>query len=522
MRRHTASIWMGTTAVFLLGACVAAESDRPFLGDDGRTGGTGGQTGASGTSSTASTGAGGSVPTACIPSESDASVDASCGVFVSSSLGDDVAGDGSKGAPFASLAVAIEHAMSADKPVYACAEKLTGAVAITAPVAIYGGLDCADGWAYVGSATKTTLTAAVDEVPLRLTAEASGTSLYDLTVQAADAVEAGGSSIAMIADGVTGMLLVRCDVVAGLGAAGLPGAAFPDSAPAAPNGKAGGDACSADLVVGGGSTQNACGASLGSIGGAGGAADQFSAAAGVAGQPVLVDNGGLGQGAASPCGAGTAGLDGATGAAGPGATGPGKLTATGYIGVAGGNGSLGELAQGGGGGGGSNGNLGPHHCSTAGLTGGASGGGGGAGGCGGSGGLGGMPGGSSIAIVSLGASLIFEHVTLRSADAGSGGAGGPGQQGGSGGLGGAGGLVPEVSPALTVSPGCNGGQGGKGGAGGQGGGGTGGHSLAIAFTGTAPNAEGATMTIGKAGVGGDGADVAGAGTPGTATPTLAF
>ena len=58
------------------------------------------------------------------------------------------------------LAAAIKQAKNGFRRVYACAELFNEALEIADDVTVYGGLDCANGWAYVGDKTKTALTAA--------------------------------------------------------------------------------------------------------------------------------------------------------------------------------------------------------------------------------------------------------------------------------------------------------------------------------------------------------------------------
>src|SRR5207249_3294062 len=108
------------------------------------------------TSGTGGGGAGGSgsgANPACIPNGNDTPVADDCGVFASSSRGDD-ANVGSKDKPFKTLSKAIASAPG--KNVYACAEPFGEAVTLDAKTTLYGGLDCAKEWAYVGGTKKTT------------------------------------------------------------------------------------------------------------------------------------------------------------------------------------------------------------------------------------------------------------------------------------------------------------------------------------------------------------------------------
>jgi hypothetical protein len=460
-------------------------------------------------------GSDGGTPAGCIPSENDQAVADTCGVFVSIS-GDDGA-HGTQKEPVKSLAKAIELAVAAGKPIYACAEEFDTAVQVPDGVTIFGGLDCADGWAYVGEKTKTTIAGGPDEIALVLLGGKETTRLEDMRVVAADATVAGGSSIAALADGAT-VELARCELAAGAGMAGENGETPSEPVgPADPNdpaikGAAGAAACmgtGSGNPGGFGAVNALCNTSVGGDGGKG--LESFGDVGGN-GQPLPSPNpnnkglGGAGD-TGSGCEPGVQGANGATGVAGTGAMELGTIGASGYAGPIGGDGSPGSLAQGGGGGGGAKGKL---NCN------GASGGGGGAGGCAGGGGTGGKAGGSSIALISLDANLTYKDVVLRTAAGGKGGDGGDGQAGGAGGAGGPGGLGMNTLNA------CRGGDGGQGGFGGKGCGGRGGHSLGIAYTGAEPLTDGATADLGAPGLGGVGADVAGQGADGVRATTQKF
>jgi hypothetical protein len=437
-------------------------------------------------------------------------------VFVSKS-GDDDSGDGSKAAPFKSLAAAVEEAAGKGVPVYACAEELVGSVTLASGIAIYGGLDCANGWTYVGATKKSVLVGDADEVALTIRKNAGGAEVVDFRIRAADATKEGGSSIAVLVDGVTAEL-VRCDLLAGIGAKGTDGAPGDPNGMAAASGasgNAGKDACS-DLdgtpgpdttVAGGAQVTNDCAGET-SIGGGGGDGNVPNGSDGSAGQMGSAGKAGTGEPSMGmwDCllGDGQNGSSGEVGMSGAGALGPGTISASGYTGTSGGTGTSGKAGQGGGGGGGAKGGM---ICPPGSMAGsGASGGSGGAGGCGGLPGQGGGPGGASIALVSLNASVTLTDCTLSSSKGGDGGTGGDLQPGGAGGLSGIGGQGVGGS-----NPACEGGNGGKGGNGGPGGGGLGGPSLGIAFKGDPPKKQGETTVIpGMPSAGGPGgsADVA--------------
>ena len=447
-------------------------------------------------------GGAGGTPVGCVPSENAGPVGDECGVFVSSSMGDDING-GTKEKPFKTIGAALTAANG--KPVYACADAFTEAVVVTAPVDLYGGLDCSNGWAYVGAAAKTTLTAAADAVPLVVQAGASGSRVEDFAVIAVDAVTPGGSSIAMIAqDGATAELL-RCELRAG---AGAPGAAGTTPMAVGPNG----EGQNGENGTPGTVSNPVCTSTVAIVGGDGGllTCDRVDVSGGPGGNgtkgnaggdandgqpqpgPMPLDGqGGKGQNAADQCDSGEDGAQGMFGTSGPGATGIGNITADGYTAANATPGlSAGTPGQGGGGGGGAK------ACDMMNMFAGPSGGGGGSGGCGGAPGLGGGAGGSSIGLLSHQAAVTLTSVSIVTALGGTGGLGGNGQPGGGGGQPGTGGAAGA----------CTGGQGGSGGRGGSGGGGLGGHSIGIASKGTAPVQNDVTIVQGAHGPGGLGGD----------------
>lgn len=476
-----------------------------------------------------SSGTGDDAPIACVPSESESAVADACGVFVAAS-GDD-ASAGAKEAPMKTLAAALALAeQNETRRVYACAEVFEEVVEVARTVTIYGGLDCANGWGWVGREKKTTLTAGAGDIPLvmrrggaEVTVHVEDVHVQARGIEAKDVALAGVSSIAAVADEVS-VELVRCVLEAGDAAAGAEGAPYETSAMGGAMGNSGIAACSAAIVVPGASPKNDCGTpedpSDDSSGGPGGIGQEDPGGPGGKGSPGATPNGGTGEEGTMLCTEGAAGADGAAGTPGGGARGLGEISASGYTGVAGSNGTKGGTAQGGGGGGGAKGGAGTGKCASAESAGGASGGSGGAGGCGGAGGRGGGAGGSSIALISLNATLSFEDVTLKTGRGGAGGKGGAGQDGGDGGEGGPGGKKPEGATGLNDA--CAGGRGGKGGAGGPGGGGHGGHAIGIAYKGAAPSMEGATIEVGEAGAGGPGANAEGEGEAGVKAEVQAF
>ncbi len=229
----------------------AAGNDGGGSGGSAGTSGTGGTSGSAGTGgsggsagtdggagSSGSAGAAGSDAATCdptkAPSEDACVVADQYGVFVSPT-GDDVSGDGSMTAPYATLAKALTEAKSAGKRVYACADggDFTESVAIDASLdglEVFGGLRCSD-WAY-SSALKTK-DAAPDATAWTVTGLSAGLRVEDFEIDAADAAASGESSIAMSVASSTGVTLARVALHAGKGADGddgAPGTAGADGA----------------------------------------------------------------------------------------------------------------------------------------------------------------------------------------------------------------------------------------------------------------------------------------------------
>jgi len=472
----------------------------------------------SGSSSTTSSGTAGGTPAGCVPADEAAPVEDKCGVFVSSSLGDDATADGSKAKPYATITAAL----SAGSRLYLCAEEFEEQVVLPAGSTLYGALDCTSDWSY-SDQTKSQLTAAADTIPLKLSSGSGTTEAYDLKVTAKDATSPGSSSIAVLVEGATANF-ERCELMAGKGGDGADGMKPDGTGMVGTVGEPGKIGCtSSSLVEGGVGMLVTCGDGSTSTGGAGGDSktnqNGGSGNEGISSPPVSMPAGagGLGQKGTkqSPvvCETGKPGGAGDPGAPGAGGTGLGTLSSSGYSGSNGEAGqSTGTPGQGGGGGGASKGQI---ACSTPSHAG-HSGGSGGTGGCGGSAGPGGTAAGSSIALASVSATVTVANSTLSASDGASGGKGASGQDGGAGKAGGI---------ALDGNA-CAGGLGGTGGPGGPGGGGLGGHSLGIAYTGTAPTEDAVTITFAAAGAGGiggtSGSVEGGKGDDGKASERLSF
>ncbi|KYG02171.1 hypothetical protein BE21_55260 [Sorangium cellulosum] len=454
------------------------------------------------------------MPSGCVPNEIDGAVDDACGVFVAST-GDD-GNAGTRDEPVATLAEALRRA--ADKKgtsAYACAETFEEAVEFPAGTKLFGGLDCANGWRWIGDTAKTVVAPGEEAIALKVMQGEATVRIEDVSVHAADARTPGASSIAVLVDGAEAEL-VRCELIAGNGAVGAEGEDAPSEVPAqASPGNAGTDACSDldtsgapdETLPGGAQVESVCGGDALSIGGEGGDGRVNNGGDGATSQSIAeTARGGVGETVAGtwdcagdePNGRGDDGVSGAAGQAGPAASGLGTLSSSGYAGVSGEAGKAGQPGQGGGGGGGAKG--GAAICPGGVRGAGASGGSGGAGGCGGLPGQGGGAGGASIALASVAGKVTLKDCVLKAGNGGKGGVGGDLQPGGAGGVGGVGGMGVGISKNA-----CDGGKGGQGGPGGPGGGGLGGPSLAIAYRGETVRQEGQTTLMpGTAGAGGPG------------------
>ncbi|HSN98811.1 MAG TPA: hypothetical protein VLS89_11020 [Candidatus Nanopelagicales bacterium] len=438
--------------------------------------------------------------------------DGACGVFVSSALGSDEH-PGTPEQPVRTLAKAFTLALESEGRVYACAEVFEEAAEVPAGVGLWGGLDCADGWAYTGVTEKTRIAPGVAGViALRFLAGEGSSSVADVRAEAVSGAAPGESSIAALVEPGVEVVIERSELYAGDGAAGAEGergggADAPERAADGVDGIDGGNACGASVIPGAAAVVSVCDG-VETIGGKGGNGRVTYGEDGEDGQPIPPQNpqqlglGGYGEnGIYDQCNSGQVGHAGRDGDHGLGALGPGRITIAGWEGVKGQDGADGLIGQGGGGGGGSRGPL-YSECGAGQLKGGASGGSGGSGGCGGKGAKGGGSGGASIGLVCLSGEVTIRDTSITTNIGGEGGRGGLWQGGGYGGYGGARGLGP---PGGGADGGCSAGAGGKGGNGGLGGGGLGGPTLGIAHvTGIATVTERVVFSLGRAGRGGAG------------------
>lgn len=484
-------------------------------------------------------------PPGCVPAEEEDRPDAdfadtNCdgidgdrarAVFVAPHGSDD--GPGTLEAPIATLTRGIELARRAGKSVYVCTSTYEEAVVLEdAAVSIYGGYDCRHGWRRTSK--QATIAPAAGR-PLTIRNIAEPLLLSRLRFVAADAAEAGASSVAAH---VVDSLNLRFEPVAleaGNGAPGLSGepAIVHAAPPRAADGKSAplvadcytrtphstcSRPCTPDLptlaccaacchpdfchaktlkpecetvitgVHGSPPTLAACASDTGSI-------RRSSAAGGNGGNGHVNIERTLG---AVPSAAPDAGAPGANGVA---ATDPfGTITSDGaYVptnsGTAGRFGKMGTAAKGGDGG------L-AYETYSGGIKGrpamSGAGGRGGVAGCGGYPGQGGGGGGASIALIAVRSGVELEQAILRTGAGGAGGApsaGGAGQVGGQPGRGGT-----NEKGEKTASDGEPGTAGGRGGHGGPG---AGGPSVGIVAVASEPLLN---ATLFDTGVGGLGAD----------------
>jgi hypothetical protein len=447
----------------------------------------------------------------CDPTDQDNAALTSCGIFVRNEGND--SNPGTADLPVATLVKAVELAAGKGH-VYACQQTFVENLVLTQGVSLHGGLDCIAGWAYTGPLAPPTVLAPVAGVPLVLKNGPDRAHLRSFHLLAPPGTAPGESSIAVIAAGSTAVI-TDTRLEAGDASSGVDGVdASQTPNPAAPDGLAGGNACSAASVPGGSAKDNTCNTSTGGKGGDGGL---VSGGAGLAGMPSPGGAAGAGESGAgwacAPSGLGKDGSPGGDGLNGAAGLSLGQITENGYQGA---NGSDGDPGQPGSGGGGGGGRAGAQCSGKAG----AAGGGGAPGGCGGKGGGGGMAGGSSIGLLSVGASITLKNTVITTGNGGLGGRGFAGQPGAIGGKGGVGGMGMGAAPA-----GCAGGAGGAGGHGGIGGGGRGGHSIGVAHDGAFSLPKGNSIVVGSAGPGGtstNGNVTGNAGAEGTSADTVKF
>ncbi|MBI1797464.1 MAG: carboxypeptidase regulatory-like domain-containing protein [Candidatus Eisenbacteria bacterium] len=400
---------------------------------------------------------------------------------------------GTRTQPIPTIAAGLAAAISAGKSfVLVAGGTYNESFIFPANVSIVGGYDGST-WAQVGALTQVN----VGTNPVTANSVSFTGTIRNLTFVASD--NPNGSSIAVQANGGSGLVFDACTFKSGAGADGsivTNGNGFPGN----PGGKGAvgqPSTCLTGSGAGGagGTSGNSCNGGAGGTGGASGGSSGSAGAAGLCGGGA---GGSGGSGNPSPIdGAnGAVGASGANGLNGVPGSALGSIVGSSWAPATSSGGAPGTPASGGGGGGGGGGGV------NAGDGSGGGGGGGGGGGSPGSGGQAGIGGNASFAVYLFSSSPTFTNCTFHT---GNGGAGSAGSNGGNGGNGGGGALGGAICLSPLVGAGGNGGAGGRGGSGGGGAGGAGGPSFGVFRAGTSnPTISGATFVIGSGGAGGAG------------------
>jgi len=408
-------------------------------------------------------------------------------VYVSTSLGDDANGTGTRQSPVKTLTRGIALAQANSIPaVCASGETYNEKVTVVSGINIYGGFDQANAFKRSPTAITTVQAAGVVFDAPQINAD---TYLAGLTIQATANPVAGASVYGVRLVAGAAQLIVQYNTIT------------------VANGNTGGSGTdgAAQLVatadVGQNGTNGTANGSAGGGGGAQGTCTEYGGKGGMGGYGVLSgDTGGSGTGGATPgtgghadsqsfCSGvtgnnvgqpgGAATVVGSNGTAGAGGLALGTIVAGDYKVASGANGTIGGNGKGGSGGGGGGGGdqVGGTFCNP------DRGGGGAAGGCGGLGGnfgTGGGGGGASFGVFAVAGHIVVGVNHITTGNGGNGGTGGKGAIGQVGGGGGTGGLAADDG-----GPGGNGGSGTNGGAGAPGGGGGGGPTACLAYGSTA-------------------------------------
>ena len=427
--------------------------------------------------------------------------DAEHAIWVSPS-GSSVAagGVGTRESPLASIQAAIVESDNAGflGDVYVAAGNYDETLSLAGNVSMYGGFDDAD-WSRDVDSNKPVI---VSGEAIAVTGiEADNLTIEGFEIIAADATGTAASSMGVLLNNSSGVLIAHNSITSGAGTAGVAGTAHTGRARTGNSGSGGRN--SVECFVGASLSGGSRGATY-RRGGNGGASYIGHGGGGQSASSTASGGGGGGSGGAN--GGASGGNAWASGAAGTnGAAGDifGSLTDEGiYVpeSVATGGGRGGAGYGGGGGGAGEGINV-----AVFGACGG-SGGGGGAGGEGGAAGRPGTGGGGSFGIVLVGLSVaeIVDN-DITTGVGGRGGAGSNGQSGGFGGSGGRGGsrACDSVFPSWCSYAGGAGGNGSTGGRGGHAGGGGGGPSIGILEGVDASLSQsGNVMTLGGGGAGG--------------------
>ena len=405
-------------------------------------------------------------------------------------------GLGTRAAPLASIQEGITESDNAGflGDVYVAAGSYNETLTLAGNVSLYGGFDETD-WSRDISTNKPVVSG--DAVAV-VGVEAGNLTVEGFEIIAADAVGTAASSIAILLNNASGVLLTGNSIMSGAGTAGTGGAAHTARARTGSNGSNGRNATECVSSHSGGARgenyrRGGNGGSAGWGNGSGGGSASSTASGGGGGGSGATgggDNGGRGGDAWRN---GSAGANGVAGSAFGSVTGDGVYVPE----STGTRGSSGGAGFGGGGGGGGHGITGA--C-------GGSGGGGGGGGEGGAAGHRGTGGGASFGVLLVGLSVA--EITDNEITTGVGGIGGSGSNGQSGGYGGVGRrggyrACDSIITSWCTGAGGRGGDGSTGGRGGHGGGGGGGPSIGIVEGADASATQsGNVFTLGGGGTGG--------------------
>ena len=121
-----------------------------------------------------------------------------CGVFVNA---ESVGGDGSQAMPYSSITEAVA-ALGSATHIYVCGgDSFNDSITLPSGVSLSGGLACAD-WTFAAANPKPTLQGTADLPALTILGSADRNVEF-FQIVAANAVTAGGSSIAILADNAT-------------------------------------------------------------------------------------------------------------------------------------------------------------------------------------------------------------------------------------------------------------------------------------------------------------------------------
>ncbi len=431
--------------------------------------------------------------------------DKSHAIFVAPT-GSDTA-SGSVESPVRTLVKAVTLASAAKKDVYVCNGSYAESVVVAnVAVGIYGGYDCANGWARGND--RATI-APTSGIPLTIR-DVTTMTVDRIALHAADAVDPSASSIGAFVSNAHDVQLAHVTATAGRGADGETPATPASLAQTASSGSPGRSLAAATCTRNDPNLPSACSAhgaggfaiapppACEGAGGAGGDGGNvllgIPNAVGVPGAPLGV--GGVNHGAN-----GGDGLPGSIGVAG--SIGVGTITAAGY--VASNKGADGSDGASGGGGAGGIGGLSQYLDSTStSFNAGGGGGQGGNGGCGGVAAKGAGAGGASVGVLLFSSDVKLRNSSIHTSAGGKGGRSVAGARGQFGGYGGNGGNGTHGGRWGNDGDAEKGGNGGNGGNGGTGGAGAGGPSVGILSNDRAPALTAVTFVTDSGGKGGSG------------------